>query len=564
VEKVHAHGAKIIAQLNHPGRQKSKAILFPGEELVSSSPLTTSHLGAVYPRPKALNKEEIYLMIEKYVNAAKRAKSIGYDMIELHGAHGYLINQFISSFMNKRTDEFGGSPENRMRFALELIKAVRQAVGADYPVGIRISAVEFVPGGITLEESRSIAQILEMAGVAYISVAAGIFESSPTIYGLMNSPEDWKEYLWEGIKKVVKVPVVAGGGLKHPDFCERLLKEGKADFIGLARPLLADPQWPIKAMEERVDDIRLCISCLECLIGSAARRRGGGARRCAVNAESGREREFANLIPASKPKKVMVIGGGPGGMEAARIAAMRGHQVTLYEKDKSVGGQLLLAGTPQSRRKVLWLRDYLDTQLRKFGVKIELGVEVTPSLVKEHKPDAVVVATGAEPIMPNIPGLTSKTVVSAWELLQKKVIVEKKKVAVVGGGLVGCEVTDYLLESQNAVTIIEQLPAIANDMEPHHRIGTLEFFEENNVAILTERKVIGITENGVKAVNLNSGQEEFVEADWVIIAVGSKPVGTPVDAMGNEVPELYSVGDCNQPRVIMEAIYEGSMVGRQI
>jgi 2,4-dienoyl-CoA reductase-like NADH-dependent reductase (Old Yellow Enzyme family)/thioredoxin reductase len=562
VEKVHAHGAKIIAQLSHPGRQKSKTILFPGEELVSSSSLATFYLGTVYPQARALNREEIYQMIERYASAAVRAKWVGYDMIELHGAHGYLINQFISPFMNKRTDEFGGSLENRMRFALELIKAVRQAVGPDFPIGFRISAEEFVPGGITLKESTTIAQILEAAGVAYISVSGGIFESAHKIYGLMSSPEDWRRYIWESIKKVVNLPIFAGGGLKHPDFCERVLEEGGADFIGLARCLLADPEWPRKAEEGKVEDIRLCISCLECVIGSSHRRRGGGARRCTVNAASGREREFAELIPASQSKNITVIGGGPGGMEAARIAAMRGHKVTLYEKEKVLGGQMLLAGRPKSRSKVLWLRDYLTTQLRKLGVKVELGVEVTPRLVEELKPDAVVVAAGAEPFMPNIPGIRYKRVVSAWDLLQKKVTLEKKKTAVVGGGLVGCEVTDYLLESQNIVTIIEQLPAIAADMEPHHRVGIMELFGENDVAILTERKVIGITEKGVTVVNLKSGQEESVEADWVVIAVGSKPAGSLVEALENKVPELYSVGDCNQPRIIMEAIYEGSMVGR--
>jgi 2,4-dienoyl-CoA reductase-like NADH-dependent reductase (Old Yellow Enzyme family)/thioredoxin reductase len=564
VEKVHAHGAKIIAQLNHPGSAKSKTIFFPGEESVSSSPLPTVYVGMVYPTPRALNKEEIYQMIERYVSAAARAKMVGYDMIELHGAHGYLVTQFISPLMNKRTDEFGGSLENRMRFALELIKAVRQGVGPDFPVGIRISAVEFVPGGVTLEESASIAQMLEAAGVAYISVSAGVFASAHKMLGLMSHPEGWKEYIWESVKKVVNLPTVAGGDLKHPEFCQRVLEEKKADFIGLARCLLADPDWPRKAMEGRVEDIRLCISCLECLMGSPARRRGGGARRCTVNADSGREREFAEIIPASKSKKVMVIGGGPGGMEAARIAAARGHKVTLYEKDESLGGQMLLAGRPQSRSKVLWLRDYLTTQLKKLGVKVELGVEVTPGLVEEVKPDTVVVATGAEPITPNIPGISYKTVMTAWDLMQKKVILEKEKVAVVGGGLVGCEVADYLLELQNMVTIIEQLPAVATDMEPHHKVGILELFGENNVTILTKRKVIGIAKKGVEVVNLDSGKNELVEADWVVIAVGSKPVDTLTDVLKNKVPELYSVGDCIQPRVILEAIYEGSLVGRQI
>ncbi|MFH1350085.1 MAG: FAD-dependent oxidoreductase [Pseudomonadota bacterium] len=564
VEKVHAHGAKIVGQLNYPGRQKYIEALRPGEELVSSSALPMKFMGKFYATPKALSKGEIYMFIERYVKAAERAKRVGYDMVELHGAHGYLISQFMSAFMNNRTDEFGGPLENRMRFTLELIKAMRQALGPDFPIGFRLSADEFVPGGISLEESIPIAKMLEEAGVAYISVSVAVFETLHKYVDIMKYPEGWKEYLWEAIKKAVKIPIIGGGGLKHPDFCERLLKKNKMDFIGLARPLLADPYWPNKALEGKVEDIRLCISCNECLYGSTRRRQGGGARRCAVNAVFGREREFAEVIPAPVPKKVMVIGGGPAGMEAARIAAQRGHKVTLYDKGEALGGQLNLASKPQSKKKVLWLRDYLVTQLKKLDVEVKLGVEVTPELVKQSKPDAVVVATGAEPIIPNIPGIKGKRVVNAWDLLQDKVKPRKKKVAVIGGGIVGCEVAEYLLEMENTVTIIEQLPSVAPDMEPTNKLVMMEGFEEKGVSMLTGRKVVGISEKGVQVVDADNGQKELVKADWVIVAIGSRPVDALVEALEGKVPEIHSIGDCNQPRVIIEAIYEGALAGRQI
>lgn len=561
-EKLHAHGAKVCVQISHAGRQKALATLLPGEELVSSSALASEHLGNMFSVPRAMDKDDIKRWIEKYTLTAMRAKRVGYDMVEIHGAHGYLINQFISPFMNKRTDEYGGSLENRMRFPMEIISAVRDLVGRNYPIGFRISADEFVPGGITLKESAVIAEMLESAGIDYISVTAGVHESLDKMMCTMRVAEGWRQPLWTAIHKAVKIPVIAGGSLRHPSRCEQVLQDNEADFIGLARPLYADPKWPIKAKEGRAKEIRLCISCNECAHESTRRR--SGERHCAVNAATGREKDFAVITPTKVQKKVMIIGGGPAGMEAARIAALRGHKISLYEKENYLGGQLIQAGRPQGKRKILWLRDYLEGQFKKLGVDIILNTKATRKLVKEVMPDALVLAAGAEPIQPNIPGIDHQFVVSSWDILRDEIKFGKEKIAVIGGGMIGVETAEYLLESNNTVTIIEQLPDVADGMEPNHKRQLLKLFNDKNVKILTNRKAVEIIPNKIRLTNIASGAEESVDVDRVVIAVGTRPSNTLRDELDGIISDLYVVGDCMRVGFIMEAIYEGSLIGRQI
>jgi 2,4-dienoyl-CoA reductase-like NADH-dependent reductase (Old Yellow Enzyme family)/thioredoxin reductase len=571
------------------GRQKySPARSAGGQEMVSASPVPVKWVGEIYPQPRALTRSEIYEIVEKFASASERGKRAGYDMVEFHGAHGYLLEQFTSPYMNLRTDEFGGSLENRARFPIEVVKAARRAVGPDFPLGYRISALEYVAGGITLEESQAFAQMLEEAGIDYINVSNGFYETFDKFITLMRDDEGWNEYTWEAITNVAKVPTLIGDGLKNPSYCEKLLKEKKGDLIGLARPFLADPYWPTKAKEGRVEDIRMCISCCECLTGSGARiRRAIGSRRCAVNPGHGRDSRFPEIpLPAAVSKTVMVIGGGPAGMEAARIAALRGHEVTLYEKGQQLGGQLLIAGSLTSKKTLPGLVRWFNTQLKKLGVKVELGKEVTPEIIEKANPDAVVIATGAEPIIPDIPGLGGNNVIGAWDLIARKVKLSGEKVVVVGGGAVGVDAAECLVESGNKVTIIKrraspayqnipnviwdpslgELAALGTEMEPVNRWTTLQLLKEKDVRVLARRQAIGITEKGVRVKNLDTEKEELIEADRVVIAMGSKSLNTLGKVLEDRLPEnkLYIVGDCNQPRVILEAIYEGSLAGRQI
>ncbi|MBI2910229.1 MAG: FAD-dependent oxidoreductase [Chloroflexi bacterium] len=566
VEAVHAEDVPICIQLNHPGRQWYPCALdtLEGRQPVSASDVQCFYLGEhPRPKPRPLRKEEIYQIMDKWAEAAGRGKKVGYDMVEIHAGHGYLCEQFMSPYTNKRTDEFGGSLENRMRFPLELLKRVKKVVGDNFPVGFRLGAEEFVEGGITIKDSPAMAKILEDAGAAYLSVTCGIHDTHDKVTDVMRQPEGWKHYIWETIKQATNVPIIGGGGLRTPAFCESILAQGKADFIGLGRPLLADPRWANKAREGTIEDIRPCISCLECMHGSYRRRQGGGARRCSINAATGREGEFLPIRPASVKKKVMVIGGGPAGMEAAWVAAVRGHDVSLYEKGEELGGALLLASVPPGKAKIELFRNYLKTQITKARVKVKLRTEVTPDLVEKENPDVVIVATGARPVKPQS-FTTTKDIPTAWDVLGGKVEIHDKRVIVVGGGMVGVETAEYLAHCGNTVTVVEMLATLASDMEMHNRFGVLQALKEASVTVLTRTEVVEVVEGGIIAVDKDSGEKGFIQGDAVVFAIGAVANRDVAEALEGKFAEVYLLGDCNEPRVIMEAVYEGARVARRV
>ncbi|MFH1651182.1 MAG: FAD-dependent oxidoreductase [Chloroflexota bacterium] len=564
VEAVHAWGTRIVAQLNQGGSRTIIACL-EGRQPVSSSAIARYYSGGLrYPEPRALSREEIDAAMDQWAQAARRARQAGYDMAELHGAHGYLISQFISPYLNKRTDEFGGSLENRMRFPIELLKRIKKEVGEEYPVGIRLNGDEFWPGGITLDDSPIMAKMMEEAGAAYIELGAGTFESKRGTVDTMGDEEGWKLYLAEAVRKNVTIPVISGGSIKSPLVAEKALAEGKADFIGLARPLLADPEWPNKARTAQIKEIHLCVSCNEC--HPLASRQVGTVQvgHCSVNVALGREGDFDKVIPAEKRKKVMVVGGGPGGMEAAITAAQRGHDVTLYDRGSELGGSILLAVIPPGKTKWLWLRDYLKDHLEKAGVRVVLNTDVSPRFIEENSPDAVIVATGSQPFVPDIPGASGGSVFSARDVLKGKATLKGKDTAILGGGMVGCETAEYLAERGHKVTIIEVLPRLASDMEPYNRNGLMERLEALKVQSLVGKKVAEIDDAGVSIVDTNTGVRERVPAEQVILAMGAVPNDGLAAALEGKVPELYVVGDCVRPARVIDAMYEGAVAGRKI
>ncbi len=558
-EAVHAWGAKIFLQLSHPGRVQSSGSL-RGFQPVSSSPVPATRPGGNYPTPRALTKGEIYEFMERWAQGAFRAKVAGFDGVNLHMAHGTLMTSFITPLLNKREDEFGGTLENRMRFPTAVVRRIKELCGTDFAVDVRFSADEFKEGGVTPQDSPLIAQMFAAAGVDCINVSSALYDNLHKSNDIMRYPEGWKLYIWQAVKRAVHVPTIACGGLKHPDCCEKVLAAGDADFVGLGRALLADPEWPMKATEGRLEDIRPCISCNVCLQYLFTT----GAMRCAVNPDWGRGRDFTEMKPAARAKKIMVVGAGPAGMEAARVAALRGHDVTLYDKENQMGGQLLFAAKPAGKDKLLWVRDYLETQLKKLKVKVELGTEVSPELVAIKKPDAVIVATGAEPAIPDIPGVEGKNVVRAIDVLDGRVQLKDQRVVIAGGGMIGTEVGEFLLDRGNKVTIVEMLPIMAADMEALNRLGLMEALEGRDITMLTNREVKEITEKGVMVRDKQRGVEQLIEGDIVVLALGSKSVSSLAEKLDGKVDELYTVGDCNEPRRLEQAVYEGSLVARRI
>jgi 2,4-dienoyl-CoA reductase-like NADH-dependent reductase (Old Yellow Enzyme family)/thioredoxin reductase len=547
-EAVQAFGAKIISQLGHVGRNR-RAVY--GAQPVAPSAIPCKFFSVV---PRELTIPEIEDIVMKFIDAARRAKTAGYDGVELHGAHGYLIAEFMSASSNHRKDRYGGDLNGRMTFPLEIIRGIRKEVGSDYPILFRFSADEFVDGGMDLEESKKVAVILEEAGVDALDVSAGTYDSMSRSIEPMSYDQGWRIYLAESIKRVVKIPVIGVGQIRTPEFAERILEEGKVDFVALGRGLLADPYWPQKAREGREKDVIPCISCNDGCIGGRTFR--NLHIRCTVNPMTARERFVERLKPVSKRKKFVVVGGGPAGIMAGLTATMRGHQVTVFEKSNELGGQLLLAAKPPGKEKISWFRDYLLNQIDQQGINVRLECPVTLETIVQENPDAVILATGAIPLIPDLPGIQEQSVCSAWEILEGKKKVEDTGVLVVGGGTVGCETALYLSPSNKKVTVIEMLGNIALDMEFINRMDLMSKIQEAKIEVLLGRKVERIDSNGVVLLNREMKEEE-VKGDVVVLAVGATPVNDLAKGLEGKVEEIHVVGDCYQPRKIFDAVYEG-------
>lgn len=550
-DMVHAEGAKIAIQL---GLQYwwAKGEGAPLEE-VAPSAVSTRRDSA----PRALTVEEIHQIIDDFSEAVRRARDAGYDAVEFHCGIGYLINRFLSPCTNKRTDEYGGSLENRARFLLEIIESSKRKAGSDYPIICRISGEEFMDGGHTLEDSKKLAPMLERAGVHCLSMQVGWHECrTPLVY--MSVPRGAFVYVAEEIRKVVNIPVVAAYRINDPILADRILAEGRADLIGLGRPLIADPDLPNKAKAGRFDDIRPCIACGHCLDMVL----GGMPMTCTVNPRVGKEAEYT-IEPAKTPKRVFVVGGGPAGMEAAAVAAKRGHQVTLFEKKDRLGGNLLLASALSYKGEIGNFNNYLETQLRKSGAQIKLGEEFTAKTAEEAKPDAVIVATGSSAKVPDLPGVNGDNVALALDVLSGKEV-PGPRVIVVGGEMVGCEVAEFLAEKGKKVTLLARRDRVGDDIGRSTRWVIMQRLRNAGIRMETKVNVVEITDKGVRGIRRNGGGSEFFEGDSVVLAVGLAPSNELAQELKEKVPAIYPVGDCVEVRKIAEAVEDGFRVAREL
>lgn len=574
---VHDEGGKIAAQLFQPGRYSYSFLA--GIEPVAPSPVPSRLTGQ---KPRAMSVQEIRDMVDRFARAAARAREAGFDAVEVIASAGYLVSQFLSPVTNLRDDEYGGDPERRMRFGLEVAEQIRKAVGPDYPVIFRVGGSDYMPGGNTNREIADFCHRLEGVGVDAFNVTGGWHETTvPQI--TMAVPRGAFVYLARGIREAVQVPVVACNRINDPLLAEEVLQDGCADLVGMARAMIADPDLVAKAAAGEFDSIRKCIGCNQGCLDAVFTMQPVG---CLVNPQAGRESE-GGLKPAERAKKVLVVGGGPAGMEAARVAAGRGHDVTLWEKSARLGGQLNLAAVPPGRGEFATFVAYLAAELDRLGVRVELNREAGEENITAFGADAVVMATGASPATLPVEGAERPNVVQAWEVLAGAAQTGRR-VVIVGGGAVGCETAILLARkgSLNAetlhflalngaedwetlkklatrgtkeVTVVEMRKSVGTDIGISSRWVILQEMRRYGVRAVTGARVLAINGRGVMVDK--GGEEKLIEADTVVLAVGARPDTGLCERIKEKLPEVYMVGDAVSPRKALDAVHQGHLAG---
>lgn len=553
VDAVHEAGAKIAIQPHHAGRQA----FHPHPVSISDIPC-----GYYKTSVRKLSISELEEIEDAFATACGFAKTAGFDAIQLHYANGYLASQSLSKLFNDRTDLYGGSFENRLRFCLNIIQKTRKVVGPDYPLFCRVASQEFVEGGLTIEDTKLIAREFEKAGLDAIDLSNGIRQSVIHTIPPARLPRGFASDLAMEMKKAVNIPVIIAGRINDPYVAEEIVAQGKADFVSLGRTLIADPDFPNKVAEGRPQAIR---KCLACNTGCRGRLMKGLHIRCTVNPVAGREVDLIEQLPESRvQKKVVVIGGGPAGLEAANIAACKGHKVTLFEKTENLGGdQLVLAQVPPFKEELATIPEYYENQFKQLAnVEVRLGVEAKAADILALKPDVVVLASGSEARIPSIEYQSNSIkVFTAREVLEGTEVGES--IIVIGGNSLGCETAEWLAEKSIKVTVVEMRDELLTDTDSAVKYDMMRTMQQLQVGFVTGSVVVGVTSEGAILRN-QSGDTQEVKCNGVVFATGAVSKRDLLEELQGKVAELHVVGDAAKPGQILDAIADAYRVARAI
>ncbi|WP_394925492.1 acetoacetate decarboxylase family protein [uncultured Robinsoniella sp.] len=566
-DAVHKHGTKIFIQLHHPGRETVSALM-GGQPVAAPSAIPCKYL---QQETRALATEEIKQLVQQFINGAVRVQKAGCDGVELHAAHGYLLQQFLSPYTNKREDEYGGSFENRLRIIKEIIAGIKKACGADFPVGVRLSVEEFLnQTGVTeeyihLQDGIKIAMALEQAGIDFLDASCGLYETGMTCIEPISFAQGWRHDLLAAVKGHVKIPVIGVSAIREPDVAEKFLEEGVEDFVSLGRAWLADEEWGRKVQEGREKELRKCISCLRCFESLNEYNAAGLPPECALNPRLARERKYSGLPRDIGGHRAVVVGGGPAGMCAAQTLALRGVKVVLMDRKEELGGTINLAKKPPLKERMQWIADYYREEFKRLGVEVRLHTEATPEIIMECKPDGVIIATGSVSVVPSkIPGIHNENVYTVEEVLSGKANLKEKRVVVIGAGLTGLETAEYLGDLGNKVTIVDMLGEVAPGCNHTNVADVCTRLAKYETEFLLGHALKEVQANGVVLERTEDHLEVDVFAQAVVLSLGFCPDASLAEVLRDKNIELKVVGSAVKDGTIAPAVRTGYEAGREL